>query len=456
MNPIKTCLAVLSLSLSLSGFAQQSAIQTNELADYRRALELYNNQQYLAAQELFDDVQEEVQDERIKANCAYYIASAAIRLNQPNADELMEDFVERFPTSTRTNAAFLDVADYYFEAGKYSLARKWYEKVDQKNLSRAEKERFYFNNGYAFFKANDFEQAKDYLSRVKNSEKYGSQAKYYLGFMAYEGDDYQQANELFEEVEDEERYSEDLSYFQADMNFKQGNFQKALELALEQLPRADRRDQSELNKIIGESYFNLGEYEKAIPYLTEYKGQRGKWNNTDYYQLGYAYFQQGEYEKAINEFNKIIDGKNAVAQNAYYHLAQSYLKTDKKQEALNAFKNASEMDFNEKIKADAALNYAKLSYEIGNSYESVPQVLMTYMENYPDSPAKDEIRELLVNSFITTKNYEEAMRLLQNNRNFENNLVYQKVAFYRGLELYNEGNFREALEYFEKSLSERR
>ena len=80
-----------------------------------------------------------------------------------------------------------------------------------------------------------------------------------------------------------------------------------------------------------------------------------------------------------------------------------------------------------------------LSYEIGNSYESVPQVLMTYMENYPDSPAKEEIRELLINSFITTRNYEEAMRLLQKNRNFENNLVYQKVAFYRGLELYNEG-----------------
>lgn len=456
MNRIKTCLFVASLSLSLSAFSQQSAIQTNELSDYRRALELYNNQQYLAAQALFDDVQADAGNERLKADCAYYIANAAIRLNQPNADELMEDFVQRYPTSTRTNAAFLDVADYYFESGKYSLSRKWYEKVDQKNLSRAEKERFYFNNGYAYFKSNDFEQAKDYLNRVKDSKKYGSQAKYYLGFMAYEGDDYQQANELFEEVEDKDRYSEDLSYFQADMNFKQGNFQKAIDLGLEQLPRADRRDQSELNKIIGESYFNLGEYEKAIPYLKEYKGQRGKWNNTDYYQLGYAYFQQGDYEKAINEFNKIIDGKNAVAQNAYYHLAQSYLKTDKKQEALNAFKNASEMDFNPDIQADAALNYAKLSYEIGNSYESVPQVLMTYMENYPDSPAKDEIRELLINSFITTRNYEEAMRLLQNNRNFENNLVYQKVAFYRGLELYNEGDYREASEYFDKSLTERR
>lgn len=456
MKHNKICLFVVLFFLSLSGFSQQSAIQTNELADYHRALELYNNEQYLAAQTLFDEVKDKVNDERIQANSAYYIANAAIRLNQPGADKLMEDFVQRYPTSTKTNAAFLDVADYYFETGKYSLARKWYDTVDQRNLSKSEKERFNFNNGYAYFKANQPDEAKEYFNKVKDSKKYGSQAKYYLGFMAYEGDDYEQANALFEEVENNERYEEDLSYFQADMNFKQGNFEKAIQLGLEQLPRADRRDKSELNKIIGESYFNLGQYEKAIPYLKEYQGQKGKWNNTDYYQLGYAYFQQGDYEAAISEFNKIIDGTNAVAQNAYYHLAQSYLKTNKKQQALNAFKNASEMDFNKEIKADAALNYAKLSYEIGNNYASTPQVLMNYLEAYPNSPAKEEINELLINSFITSKNYEEAMRLLKGNRNFQNNVVYQQVALYRGLELYEEGKYQEAREYFDLALSERR
>jgi TolA-binding protein len=456
MKRHKTCLLVVFFFLCFTGFSQQSAIHTNELADYHRALELYNNQQYLAAQTLFDKVMDKVDDERIEANCAYYIANAAIRLNQPGADALMENFVQRYPTSTKTNAAFLDVADYYFETGKYSLARKWYDTVDQRNLSKAEKERYNFNNGYAYFRANQYEEAKEYLKKVENSAKYGSQAKYYLGFMAYEGDDYEQANALFEEVQDNKRYEEDLSYFQADMNFKQGNFEKAIELGLEQLPRADRRDKSELNKIIGESYFNLGQYEKAIPYLKEYQGERGRWNNTDYYQLGYAYFQQGDYEAAISEFNKIIDGTNAVAQNAYYHLAQSYLKTDKKQQALNAFKNASEMDFNKEIKADAALNYAKLSYEIGNNYASTPQVLMDYLDAYPNSPAKEEINELLINSFITSRNYEEAMRLLQGNRNFQNNVVYQQVAFYRGLELFEEGNYREANEYFNMALNERR
>ena len=313
-----------------------------------------------------------------------------------------------------------------------------------------------FNNGYAYFRSNQFDEAQTYFNRVRDSKEFGAQAKYYLGYIAYEGDDYEEANEYFEEVKGNERYSEDLSYFQADMNFKLGNFEKAIEQGLEQLPKSNRQEIPQLNKIIGESYFNLGKYEEAIPYLKGYNGMRGKWNNTDYYQLGYAYYKQGNYEAAINEFNKIVDGKNAIAQNAYYHLAQSYLESGQKQQALNAFKNASEMEFDAKIQEDALYNYAKLSYEIGNSYESPSQVLINYLNKYPESENRTAMESLLIDSFITSKNYEEAMRLLENNRNFSDKQAYQKVAYYYGLELFEEGDYEAAIQNFDKALKEPR
>ena len=436
-------------------FAQQSAIQTNDLVKFNKALELYNNEQFLPAQTLFDEVKDEAEDEKIVSDCAYYIAYAAVRLGQPGADKLMEDFVERYPTSTKRNTAFIDVADYYFQTGKYSYARKWYDKVDEKGMSRADKERYYFNNGYAYYASNNFEDAATYLNKVRDSKEYGSQAKYYLGYMAYEGDDYEQANELFEEVKENDAYSENLSYFQSDMNFKQGNFEKAIELGLEQLPKANRSEISQLNKIIGESYFNLGKFEESIPYLKEYKGLRGKWTNTDYYQLGYAYYKQGDYESAISEFNKIIDGNNSIAQNAYYHLAQSYLNLDQKQQSLNAFKNASEMDFDAKIQEDAFLNYAKLSYEIGNSYMSPSEVIINYLNKYPNTAVKSEMETLLIDSFITSKNYEKAMQLLETNKNFSDKAAYQKVAYFYGLELYENGDYRNASINFEKALKDK-
>ncbi len=446
----------LAIVCNFSIFSQQSATYTSELVDFQKALSLYNSQQYLAAQSLFDQIQDAAKDEVVKSDCAYYIANCAVRLNQQNADDLILSFVEDYPTSTKRNTAYIDVADYYFENSRFAYSRKWYEKVDEEALSRSEREKFYFNYGYSLYNTKNNAGAKKYLSRVENSPKYGSQAKYYIGFMAYEGDDYDKASEYFDQVSDNEKYQQDLSYYQADLNFKLGNFEKAIALALEQLPTSDDNEVSELSKIIGESYFNLEKYAEAIPYLKAYKGKRNRWTNTDYYLLGYSYYKQNDFENAISEFNKIIDGNNSVAQNAYYHLGESYINVDKKQEALNAFRNASQMDFDLKIQEDAWLNYAKISYDIGNPYQSVPQVLAAYLNKYPDTSYKEEIESLLIDSYITSKNYKEALNLLEGKNSFDNKVAYQKVAFYRGIELYNESKYLEAESYFDKSLKEPR
>jgi len=435
----------------LTGWAQESKVFSHDQKTYQQALSLFHNKQYQAAQTLFESVMATTRDEETRANSAYYIANAAVRLNQLGADRLMEDFVDRYPTSPRRNSAFTDVADYYFENGRYPYALKWYGKVEPGSLDRKERERYDFRMGYALFNSDKPAAAEPYLQRVSNSPEYGSQAKYYLGYIAYQQDDYEGANERFDQIADQELLQERLSYYQADMNFKLGNFQQAIDQAEKQLPKADRREVSELNKIIGESYFNLGEYQKAIPYLEAYGGKKGRWSNTDYYQLGYAYYKQEDYANAIGQFNKIVDGDDFVAQNAYYHLAECYLKLDRKQEALNAFRNAARMEFNRDIQKDALLNYARLSYEIGNAYEPVPEVLGSYLQAFPDDTHAPEIRELLVDSYLTSRNFKGALELLENNRGYASAETYGRVAFYRGVELFLEEDYTEALTLFGKS-----
>ncbi|WP_028871036.1 tetratricopeptide repeat protein [Psychroserpens burtonensis] len=434
--------------------AQQSATYTSDLVSYQKALTLYNNQQYQAAQSLFEAIKEDAPNDTLESDCAYYIANCAVRLNQQNAEDLIQDFVDNYPTSTKRNTAFLDVADFYFANGKYAYARKWYDKVDENSMARTEREKFYFNYGYALYATQDQAGAQKYFNKVLTSKTYGSQAKYYIGFMAYEGDDYDKANAYFDQVSNEDKYKEKLSYYQADLNFKLGKFEKAIELAKAQLLNSNPQEKSQLSKIIGESYFNLENYFEAIPYLKDYKGNRGKWTNVDYYQLGYAYYKQNDFDSAISEFNKIIGGDNSVAQNAYYHLGESYINLDKKQEALNAFRNASQMDYDLKIQEDAWLNYAKISYEIGNPYQSVPQVLTSYLDTYPATNYKEEVETLLIDSYITSKNYKEAIRLLENKKSFENRVAYQKVAFYRGIEVYNVGDYTSAKDLFNNSIKE--
>jgi TolA-binding protein len=436
--------------------AQKSAIYTVDSKDFDKALSLYNEDQYASAQFIFEKLKLVTTNEELKSDCSYYIANCAIRTNQPNADVLMENFVTNYPTSRKQNQAYIEVAHYYFNQGNYPQALEWFEKVNESNLSYKEQDQYNFQKGYSFFSSKNKKEATTYFNKVANSTEYGSQAKYYLGFMAYEGDDYKQATKYFDEVSGEEKYKEKLSYYQADMNFKLGNFQKAIDLGEKAMDKSNAIEKSELNKIIGESYFNLKQYEKSIPYLALYKGKKGKWNNTDFYQLGYAYYMQKNYENAISQFNKIIDGKDSVAQNAYYHLGESYLNLDQKQQALNAFKNASEMEFDVAIQEDASLNYAKLSYEIGNPYQSTPAVLMGFLKKYPNNANNTEIEKLLIDSYISSRNYKEALVLLEKNKSPENKLAYQKVAFYRGLELYTDGKYQEAATQFENSLDQQK
>ena len=456
---MRTILRLFSLIFLINGTvasAQKSSIYTNDLEDYQRAISLFKENQYLSAQIIFENVKQANKSIDLQADCAYYSAICAIHLNQNSADEMMETFIKEYPTSSKQNQAYIEVAHYYFEQGKFPQALKWFDKVDESAVSYDDLDQYNFQKGYSYFSANKKKEAIPYFNKVLNSKDFGSQAKYYLGFMAYDNDDYKNANKYFEEVSGEDKYKEKLSYFKSDMSFKSGDFQKAIDLGLVAMPKSTALEKSELNKIIGESYFNLKQYDKAIPYLKEYRGKKGKWNNTDFYQLGYAYYKQNDFENAISQFNKIIDGKDSVAQNAYYHLGESYMKTDKKQQALNAFKNASEMGYDLKIQEDANLNYAKISYEIGNSYQSVPDVLSSFLEKYPNTPNKQEIETLLINSFITSKNYKGALDLIEKNKSFANKETYQKVTFYRGLELYTDGAYNEALSMFKKSIAEPR
>jgi hypothetical protein len=54
------------------------------------------------------------------------------------------------------------------------------------------------------------------------------------------------------------------------------------------------------------------------------------------------------------------------------------------------------------IQEDASLNYAKLSYELGNSYQSVPAVLQSFLKNIQKIQVV-LIEKLLIDSYISSK-----------------------------------------------------
>ena len=451
MSPKKILVILLFIS-SLLSFGQASDHYFNPDTQFVKAVNLYSDKEYKAADYEFNKLKESVKDRQKLGDIYFYLASIAVRTGAQNADELLQYFVQHFPTHPKRTLVYFDAADFYFSNHDLRKAQEYILQVDPGDLSPEEYEKYNFYLGYTYLKQNKYKKAARLFEKLLNSEKYGKQARYYYGYIAYKQDDFAKAKKYFDMVTDEANFNKKMPYYRADMYFKLQQFDNAIAEALKIYDRAPRKEKSQLAKIIGESYFNLEKYDKAIPYLQAYRGKKGRWNNTDYYQLGYAYYKTADYDKAIENFNKIISGNNAIAQNAYYHLADAYLVKGEKTKALNAFKKVSEMGFDKKMQEDAFYNYAKLGYEIGNPFENSSQVILHYLKKYPNTLYKQELEDLLVNSYLTSNNYEEALKILEKNKQTDLE-AYQKAAYYRGLELMNEGKYEVAKQLFDKVLN---
>lgn len=417
--------------------------------NYDRALNLFHNNAYqnsIASLRLVSDG-----IEKQTSLVEYQILLAALRSNQPGADKQLPYFLEKYPLNTLGNRLPFDLANYYFENQKYSYALKWYKNLKEDMVSKRLRNKFNFNKGYSLFYVKRYRTARPYFKKVQDVAEYESDAHYYLGHISYQLDDYENAEGEFQKS-NKGLFQNDLAYFQVDMNFKLARFEKAISLGLDIIEESDNSMKSELSKIIGESYFNLSDYQNALLYLKNYKGKKGRLTNEDYYQLGYAYYNEKNYVEAINQFNKIIGESNSLAQNAYYHLGDSYLKKNRKLEALNAFKIASEMKFDIKISEDALLHYSKLSYDIGNSFETPQKVMLRFMDLYPKNKNFNDIEKLLVSSYTEEGNYDEALSILDSGIDYKDNITLQKVFYLKGLDYFKYGNYSSAQLLFSRSV----
>lgn len=429
-------------------FAQQTEIATNVFANYNHAVQLFNNKAYAAAQKNFIDVSKNAdRHTQLKADSDYYDAMCAIRLHQTDADKKVLRFVENYPNSNKKDKAYFNVGNYYFANKKAAYALKWYSKVNLDALSDTNRKELNFKMGYALLSTRNLSLARKKFATLVNDPKYGNDSRYYFGYIAYKQEDYDIAEKTLEEIADEQAYKSEVTYYLLDISFKAGRFKKCIEIGEKLLEKAKPKERSEISKIIGESYFNLQQYQEAIPYLKGYRGKKGKWSNTDYYQLGYAFFKQNDFENASNYFNKIIDEKNKVSQRAYYNLGECYLYLEKKSEALNAFKSASEMNFDLKVREDAALNYAKLSYEEGNPYKSVAEVLQDFLNTYPKNPSYAKINALMVTSYLYQQDYQGALDYLKKSNSQQNRELSSEVSYYRGIQLFNKNQLQASLPY---------
>jgi len=447
----RTVSVLVTLTFFMVLSAQQSFYHTDDDKEYREALELYNNGKYSAAQLIFDNYVRQHGGENSDelSNSEFYASMCAVKLFNNDAEGRMIKFLADNPENPRRNEATFQLAAYFFQRKSYNNALLYYEMVDHSRLNNEDQAEYQFKTGYCYFLKEDFDKARLAFSQIKDRDtKYTAPALYYYAHINYTQGNYETALESFLRLKNDANFGPIVPYYLTQIYFKQKKFDEVVKYSPTLMESAGEKRGPEIARITGESYVQLNLYEEAIPFFEKYFETGNNVSREDKYSLGYAYYKTGAYDKAAELFGQISGSESALSQNALYHLADCHIKLNDKNKARMAFSAASKLDFNASIKEDALFNYALLTYELDYSpFNEAVQALNDYLDQYPSSKRSEEATNYLVLAYLNAKNYRLALASIEKLRNMSNEIkkAYQKIAYSRGLELFNNLNFDEAI-----------
>ncbi|HBZ22705.1 MAG TPA: hypothetical protein DEO60_16340 [Bacteroidales bacterium] len=459
MNSKKALLIFNFLFIIIIQVLSQVSFSGNDLgSDFNRAMDLYNKEKYAAAIRLFDAYLKDDGDKnRIHIAEAEYLASlSALRLFNPDAEYRMIVYMATHPESPKINEARISLGDYFYQIKSYRKACSYYEIVNRYELEKDKLPEYFFRYGYSLYVKGDKAKALLMFSEIKDIDtEYTAPAIYYFSHIAYEQKMYQTALEGFMKLRGDETFGAIVPFYIAQILYLNKDYDGILEISPDLIKSAPKDRTIEMYRFIGDAYYNKGNYQEALKYLEQYTAGAKSSEREDKYQLGFCYYKTGNIDQAIKTLLTTGAKSDVLSQNIWFVLGDCYLQKGDKKRAQFAFGQASRMDFDKKMKEESLFNFAKLTYETSSSpFGEAIAAFQEYIDLYPGSDKIEEAYNYLVATFTEIRNYNAALTALDKIRNKDSRLeaAYQRVAFFRGLEMFKNMEVEQSIVMFDRSL----
>ena len=459
MNSKKVILASLISFYGISEAQQSQYFTQKEDYQFGLAENLYNTKVYNASQYEYSSqyfYNKSLSNSRKEA-ALFFSNVIGVILQQQYAEEGLNAFMKEYPKSAYFAQANGPLADYYLGKKDFEKALQALQNVNQYQLSKEENTQYIMKLGYAKFMTGDSAGAIEALEEsFKTADETSKPAiAYMLGHLYYADKQNDNAFVYFDQIKNNEEYAHLVKPYYVQMYYNQKKYDLAISEGNDILNTGKTTAyDTEIHKIVGESYFMKGDYQSAYPHLKLFLDKEQSPSESDLYEMGFVSSQVGKNAEAVGYYNQLINSNSPLAQNAYYQLGNAYLQNNQKQEALSAYRNASQMNYDAKVQQLALEQYAKLGYELGNPFENSSKVIQRYLDKYPKSAKTQEMRSLLVKSYLYSGDYKatlDALAKLDQKTN-ETKKIEQEVSYLLGSEEFNKGNFDAAESYFKRSL----
>lgn len=384
----------------------------------------------------------------------FYLAACAVELGSRDAEAALRRFEVRYPGSVYANDVRFSLGSYYCAEGDMKRAREAFEKTDYKALGRARKEQYDVRMGYVEFTDGDYDKAFGYFDRIGPQSEYADHALYYKSYIDYAEGRYGRAKQGFTALQRSDAYRDVVPYYLLQIEFHEGNYRYVVENGGKLVQRAVPERRKELERVIAESWFRLGDFNKTIEHLDAFAAAGGELDRDGSYLMGFSLYRTARYPEAAEYLRRACGAEDALTQNASYHLADCYLRAGDKRAAMHTFAMAADDRFDATIAEDALFNYGKLQYELGGgAFNGAINVLTRYVERYPSSPRAEEARALLIAAYYNSRDYDAAYRAIKQMPSGDADIraALQKITYFRALEAYKAGDMRAAQRYLTES-----
>ena len=228
---------------------------------------------------------------------AFYYHLLSVALDKDYAVMQAENWLKNNSNKIYQSRLNFELAKNFFRKQQVDASIQAYQKISIDDLENNELALMQFQLGYLYFKKGDWEQSSSLLMSIRQvqTSPFYTDANYYAGFVALQQKDFKLALSCFKIAEQNKAYSTLTPFYISQLYYYIGDYEKAMQTCEAALKLNGQFYELKLKQLMGHLLFEKKQYDKALPYLTEYISVQKKVDPQDLYQLSFCYFQSQKY-----------------------------------------------------------------------------------------------------------------------------------------------------------------
>ena len=258
MHSIRAILFLGLICLSGQVMAQKTTVYTEANLAFKRGEDFFNKGIYGYAMAEYKDAIDMLRPanephwEQLQMRAELGYAKSAVRLDKPDGEKLILDFIRKYSPDPLASQALMEVANYFYNAKKYDKALEFYKEINPRGLNQAQRSEVYFKTGYCYFVQKEFREAEANFVQIKDAPgDYFYPTNYYYGLCKFFQTKYTDAIKAFRLVERSQQYKPHVPYYIAQIYFAQRDYDELIKYSLPKLKNRKLRKLKEMNRLVG-------------------------------------------------------------------------------------------------------------------------------------------------------------------------------------------------------------